>query len=858
MRRRLLYFFILTLALSTVWRAFILSPTGPSKPNQETLILPVVTAGETRDSAITLAYRVFSPEGSDSPPTILMVHGSPGSSSQLQGLATALSNQFRVIVPDLPGFGGSTRRIPDYSSRAHASYLNLLIDALRLERVHLVGFSMGGGVILNMVELQPENVASLTFVASIGVQELELMGDYLLNHGVHGVQLVGLWAIQNFVPHFGYIDDAMLNVSYARNFFDTDQRPFRAIMENIELPVLIIHGKNDSLVPFAAAAEHHRIVPQSKLVALERNHFFIFRDPELAAAPIRKFIDEVNAGQATIRSAAAAARTAAAEKPFDWSAQERPISIPIFMALLALGTLITEDLTCISTGILASKGVVPFWLGVLACTFGIIFGDGLLYIAGRLLGRDALKRRPFRWFLSETRVEQSTHFFHQYGLSLILVTRFIPGTRLPTYFAAGLLGTSAWKFALYFTVASIIWTPLLVGVAYFAGGQMLSWFQNYEGYSFLALLLVLLSLWLVVRVAFPIFTWRGRRMLVGKWRRLSRWEFWPSWIIYLPIVFYIVWLGIRYRSLTLFTVCNPGIPASGFALESKSEILKRFHGAREIAQFILIPGNTPLENKLEALNSFMKERTLNYPIVLKPDVGERGSGVAISENEAETRAYLESCRGDTIAQEFVEGNEFGVFYYRFPDQEKGQILSITEKHLLSVKGDGSSSLEELILRDKRAVCMAPFFFNKYAAQLDDIVAQGARFYLANIGTHCRGAVFRNGTQYRSAELTSAIDQVSRKFSGFFFGRYDIKVLPNEDLATGGNFKILELNGVTSEATHIYEPGTSLSSAWGALMHQWRIAFRIGGINARAGMAPLSLLELLQLIRRFCHRERLEI
>lgn len=67
---------------------------------------------------------------------------------------------------------------------------------------------------------------------------------------------------------------------------------------------------------------------------------------------------------------------------------------------------------------------------------------------------------------------------------------------------------------------------------------------------------------------------------------------------------------------------------------------------------------------------------------------------------------------------------------------------------------------------------------------------------------------------------------------------------------GKDFKIVEVNGVTSEATHIYDPSVSLWQAYRVLMEQWRIAFEIGRRNRDAGMVPVPASELLRSIRSF--------
>ena len=90
----------------------------------------------------------------------------------------------------------------------------------------------------------------------------------------------------------------------------------------------------------------------------------------------------------------------------------------------------------------------------------------------------------------------------------------------------------------------------------------------------------------------------------------------------------------------------------------------------------------------------MQRESLEYPVVLKPDVGERGRDVAVIRNDPELDRYLATQPHDTIAQEYVGGDEFGVFYIRHPSAERGQLFSIVEKRMLFVTGDGSRTLEE--------------------------------------------------------------------------------------------------------------------------------------------------------------------
>jgi hypothetical protein len=211
------------------------------------------------------------------------------------------------------------------------------------------------------------------------------------------------------------------------------------------------------------------------------------------------------------------------------------------------------------------------------------------------------------------------------------------------------------------------------------------------------------------------------------------------------------------------------------------------------------------------------------------------------------RTYLEAAQADTIVQQYVPGKEFGVFYYRYPGKKQGRIFAITDKRLPSVTGDGRHSLEHLILSHPRAVCQAPLHLAVHRERLDEIPPAGEEVRIVKVGTHCRGAVFLDGRRYITPQLTRAFDEVSRHFEGFYFGRYDVRTEDPEAFMAGGAFKILELNGVTSEATHIYDPANSLGSAWKTLMRQWKIAFEIGEANRQRGAATLTAVQFFKLI-----------
>lgn len=511
----------------------------------------------------------------------------------------------------------------------------------------------------------------------------------------------------------------------------------------------------------------------------------------------------------------------------------------VILIVIALATLISEDLACIAAGLLAAKAVISIPAAIAASALGIYVGDILLYLTGYLVGVAALEHPPLKWIIKPKTVEQSKMLFERRGAALIITSRFLPGTRTATFFAAGLVKAGLTKLMVIFAVAVVLWTPILVLGAMIIGREFVHYVEAYSDHALWLFLGLLITLYAVTRLVVPLFSWRGRRLLVSKWQRISRWEFWPYYVTNSVTFLYVLYLGcFRYRQPTLFTVVNPSIkPDSGFIGERKSSIFKDLP-QEYLGRWRLVERGTPAEDKYSLLRDFMDTNSLDYPIVLKPDRGQRGLGVCVCLNEEDALGWLKESEDDFIIMEFHPGEEFGVFYYRFPGKQTGTIFSITRKKHLFVVGDGHHTLEELILRDARALCMAPTFFERLRPELLSIVPAGESVQLGRVGAHSLGTLFLDGGHLATEELLTAIEKIARPYKGFYFGRFDIKAADEEALRKGNNLKVIEINGVTSEATHIYDPGNSLLYGWKTLMQQWNIAFQIASCNARNGHQPM--------------------
>ncbi|MBL8880655.1 MAG: hypothetical protein JNG88_16200, partial [Phycisphaerales bacterium] len=188
----------------------------------------------------------------------------------------------------------------------------------------------------------------------------------------------------------------------------------------------------------------------------------------------------------------------------------------------------------------------------------------------------------------------------------------------------------------------------------------------------------------------------------------------------------------------------------------------------------------------------------------------------------------------------------------------GAIYSVTDKRFSFIEGDGAHTLEELIWLHPRYRMQAATFLARHSARRDHVFARGERFALAVAGNHCQGTEFRDGSHLITPALRERIDNIARRYDGFFFGRFDIRYHDAELLRAGQGFAIIELNGVTSESTNIYDPAWSLLRAYRVLFGQWRILFEIGARNRAAGHRVSSLREIIRDARAYYRNRRVSM
>ncbi|MBK9380351.1 MAG: hypothetical protein IPN39_03400 [Chitinophagaceae bacterium] len=312
-------------------------------------------------------------------------------------------------------------------------------------------------------------------------------------------------------------------------------------------------------------------------------------------------------------------------------------------------------------------------------------------------------------------------------------------------------------------------------------------------------------------------------------QKIVNWELWNFYVLYLPISPVWLWYCLRSRSFWYFSSSNPTITFGGFEGEGKKEMYDQLP-TELVPRTIYIMHDLPYENVERIVN----EAGFSFPFIVKPDVGMKGILFRKIDNADQLRKYHEKVPVEYIVQDLVDlPVEVSVFYYRHPAEQKGIVSGFIHKELLQVKGDGQSTLRQLVEQHPRAKFRMEEMEHRHGHRFDRVIPDGEIFYLSYAGNHNRGAQFTNLHNEINEVMHQVFDELSHK-TRFYYGRYDIKTTSIDDLKQGKNFLILEFNGCGAEPNHIYDCGMSLWKAYGVILEHWKALYRISRHNHKNG------------------------
>ncbi len=170
--------------------------------------------------------------------------------------------------------------------------------------------------------------------------------------------------------------------------------------------------------------------------------------------------------------------SAAIEEPSSLKAIEPylkygPWAILIIFVLSGVGLHLSEDFILIPAGFLIAHGEqLPLWETLLAAYFGLVIGDLLWIMLCRRYGTRMVQSRWFKRVVHPRRLLEVKHQMELRGITVVVLARFVPGTRTPSITMAGILHLSWWKLVLVECCACAVTVPLQVGIGYLAGMGM--------------------------------------------------------------------------------------------------------------------------------------------------------------------------------------------------------------------------------------------------------------------------------------------------------------------------------------------------------------------------------------------------
>lgn len=246
-------------------------------------------------------------------PVVLLLHGFGADKDNWTRFSKELTGRYRVIAPDLPGFGESTRRTDrDYSLPAQSDWLHDFAAALNLDRFHLGGNSMGGHAAALYTYRYPAQIESLLLIDNAGItspdaSEMQLALDRgenpLLTDSVEDfdrlLQFVSYK--QPFVPWPAkriLAQQYFQNSAFNRRVFDSYKNDraigLEARLAEIRQPVLIIWGEFDRVLDVSSIDVMRPLLPQAEVVIMQdTGHIPMLERPQQSAAHYLEFLEQL-------------------------------------------------------------------------------------------------------------------------------------------------------------------------------------------------------------------------------------------------------------------------------------------------------------------------------------------------------------------------------------------------------------------------------------------------------------------------------------------------------------------------------------------------------------------------------------
>jgi membrane protein DedA with SNARE-associated domain len=171
-------------------------------------------------------------------------------------------------------------------------------------------------------------------------------------------------------------------------------------------------------------------------------------------------------------------------------------AVIVTLIICGMGLPLSEEVVFLLAGYYGRNHGANVWILCASGVLGILLGDSIPYWVGRKYGVAVLKRRPFRWIMSEKGIDRTRGFFGKHGAKAVFVGRFVAGLRMPTFFMSGSMGVGYIKFLLWDLMGALISCPTSIWLAYTFGEKAKEMLEKYKPLMFAVIgLVVLYMIW---------------------------------------------------------------------------------------------------------------------------------------------------------------------------------------------------------------------------------------------------------------------------------------------------------------------------------------------------------------------------
>lgn len=324
-------------------------------------------------------------------------------------------------------------------------------------------------------------------------------------------------------------------------------------------------------------------------------------------------------------------------------------------------------------------------------------------------------------------------------------------------------------------------------------------------------------------------------------------EFWPSYIFRLPIYFIGFYFWIKARHPRFFSAVNPDIWL-WFMEESKSSVYNLLKNKNYPSSIIVSIPSTISNIHNEIISS-----KINFPVIIKPNWDSvRWDNVYKIINTEELKDKIKKIKKwEYLIQEFIDWEEYSIYYIKNPNDKKWKILWITKKEYPSISWDGKTNLWDLIKKHPRYKNYYKLFESDYGVDMSQIIENWKIKNISYIWNHSKWCLFLDYSHKISKELIDIFDSLFEDHININLHRADIKTDSRENILLW-NFTIIEVNcGVFAEPTYIYDPDYKLVNAYKHFYMIWDHAYKISKYNNKIKKIPyISLKEWFKYAKLF--------